>query len=247
MTRPHRSVWRRAGLAAGVLALAACTAAPPRDPHAALPADLVEIRALAPAVRVELRYATPDNFLGEAVYPSGARAYLPRPAAAALARAAARLAGDGFGLLVYDAYRPWRVTKLFWDRTPKAQRAFVADPRRGSRHNRGCAVDLTLVELDSGRALAMPSAYDDFSERAHPGYAGGSAEERAHRDTLRAAMEAEGFTVYENEWWHFDFEGWERYPVLDLPFETLRRGATASPVAAPARFASPVPDRGTSA
>ena len=212
---------RPARALAALLVLAACASAPPRDPRATLAAELVEIRALAPEVRVELRYATNENFLGEAVYPSAARAYLQRPAVEALARAAHRLAGRGLGLLVYDAYRPWRVTKLFWDRTPREKRAFVADPRQGSRHNRGCAVDLTLVELASGRALAMPSAYDDFSARAHPGYTGGTEEERANRDLLRAALEAEGFTVYENEWWHFDFAGWERYPVLDLPFERL--------------------------
>ncbi|KAB2964485.1 MAG: M15 family metallopeptidase, partial [Thermoanaerobaculia bacterium] len=142
-----------------------------------------------------------------------------------------RPAGDagGLGLLVYDAYRPWRVTKRFWDRTPRAQRAFVAHPRQGSRHNRGCAVDLTLVDLATGRSLPMPSEYDEFSARAHPSYAGGTAEERAHRDLLRAALEAEGFTVYENEWWHFDFAGWERYPVLDLPFEALARDPPDAP------------------
>jgi D-alanyl-D-alanine dipeptidase len=216
---------RRPALALALLAFAACASAPPRDPRATARVELVDLAAAVPGLRVELRYATPDNFLGEPVYPADARAYLQRPAAEALARVAARLAGDGIGLLVYDAYRPWRVTKLFWDRTPRGKRAYVADPRQGSRHNRGCAADLTLIDLATGRALEMPSGYDDFSERAHPGYTGGTAEQRAHRDTLRAAMETEGFAVYENEWWHFDFAGWERYPVLDLPFEELAEDA----------------------
>jgi D-alanyl-D-alanine dipeptidase len=218
---------RRPALALALLALAACASAPPRDPRAAARVDLVDLAALVADLRVELRYASADNFLGEPVYPADARAYLQRPAAEALARVAARLAGDGVGLLVYDAYRPWRVTKLFWDRTPREKRAYVADPRQGSRHNRGCAVDLTLIDLATGRALPMPSDYDDFSERAHPDYAGGTVEERANRDLLRAAMEAEGFAVHENEWWHFDFAGWERYPVLDLSLERLTRGSPA--------------------
>ena len=102
------------------------------------------------------------------------------------------------------AGRPLSVTQLFWDLTPREQREFVANPRQGSRHNRGCAVDVTLVDLASGRELAMPSAWDEFTERAHPDYAGGTDEERANRDLLRRTMESEGFTVYENEWWHFE-------------------------------------------
>jgi D-alanyl-D-alanine dipeptidase len=110
------------------------------------------------------------------------------------------------------------VTKIFWDSTPEEKRAFVADPRLGSRHNRGCAVDLTLFDLKTGQPLKMPSDYDDFSERAHPDYKGGTIEERRNRDMLRAAMEAEGFTVYENEWWHFDYKDWKRYAILNISF-----------------------------
>ena len=138
-------------------------------------------------------------------------------AADALARANEKLAAEGLALLVLDAYRPWSVTKLFWDLTPLDRRDFVANPRDGSRHNRGCAVDVTLVELATGRELAMPSDWDEFTERAHPAYAGGTDEERANRDHLRRTMESEGFTVYENEWWHFDYRDWPEYPVMDEP------------------------------
>jgi D-alanyl-D-alanine dipeptidase len=100
-------------------------------------------------------------------------------------------------------------------------RAYLADPLEGSRHNRGCAVDLALFDLATGREVPMPSEYDDFSERAHPAWTGGAEDERASRDRLRAIMEAEGFTVYENEWWHFDYKGWREYPVLDLKFESI--------------------------
>lgn len=107
---------------------------------------------------------------------------------------------------------------MMWDRHPR-DRAFLADPLQGSRHNRGGAVDVTLFDLHSGAEVAMPSGYDDFSERAHPGYPGGTAAQRAARDRLRAAMEAEGFGVYPNEWWHFDHRDWQAYPVLNQPLQ----------------------------
>lgn len=115
---------------------------------------------------------------------------------------------------------------MFWDLTPVEKRDFVADPAKGSRHNRGCAVDVSLVDLATGSEVAMPSDYDDFSARAAPDYAGGSELERRHRDRLRVAMEAAGFTVYPHEWWHFDFRDWRQYPVLDLTFDELDAMAT---------------------
>ena len=134
------------------------------------------------------------------------------------------LAQDGYGLLVHDAYRPWYVTRLFWDATPADKHAYVADPAKGSRHNRGCAVDLTLYELRSGRAVAMPSLYDEMSERAWPSYVGGDAGARAHRDLLRRRMEAEGFSVYETEWWHFDHRDWRSYAIQNVRFEDIAAG-----------------------
>jgi len=214
-------MWGR--LAATAFLLVATTAragGPPVDARATMAPALVELTALDPAIRLDLRYATRDNVTGRALYRS-ARAFLERPAAEALVRVQRALEADGFGLVVYDAYRPWRVTKALWDATPPERREFVADPARGSRHNRGAAVDVGLVALAGGEAVEMPSGFDDFSERAYPTYAGGSTEARAHRDRLRAAMEREGFFVYPSEWWHFDYKDWADYPILDVPFDAV--------------------------
>lgn len=204
----------------------ALSAAPPAETGPFRPVDLVEPTALDPSIRLDIRYATGDNFLSTPVYDE-ARAFLQRPAAEALVRAHRALRERGYGLLVHDAYRPWWVTKLFWDATPVDRRAFVADPAKGSRHNRGCAVDLTLFRLGDGRAVEMPSLYDEMTERAYPAYAGGTVEQRTRRDLLRATMEREGFSVFESEWWHFDYEGWREYPILNLRFAEIGRGATA--------------------
>ena len=195
---------------------------PPPEPGPFRPVELVELTALDPTIRLDVRYATADNFLSTPVYPE-ARAFLQRPAAEALVRAHRALRGQGFGLLIHDAYRPWWVTKLFWDATPAEKRDFVADPARGSRHNRGCAVDLTLVRLGDGRPAEMPSLYDEMTERSSPTYAGGTPEARRLRDLLRAAMQREGFTVFESEWWHFDYSSWREYPILNLSFDQVGR------------------------
>jgi len=150
-----------------------------------------------------------------------ARAFLQRPAARALLRVQKKLAPLGYGLLVKDAYRPWSVTKKFWDETPPAKRAFVANPASGSKHNRGCAVDCTLYERAGGREARMPSEYDEFSARASARYAGGTPEERRLRDLLVSTMASEGFTVDSGEWWHFDYRDWKHYRVLDIPFDKL--------------------------
>ncbi|HYO62396.1 MAG TPA: M15 family metallopeptidase [Pyrinomonadaceae bacterium] len=184
--------------------------------------ELVELVRLDKSLRLDIRYATANNFAGRPVY-AEARAFLQKPAARALVRVHRRLKKRGYGLLIFDGYRPWHVTKLFWDITPEDKRQFVADPAQGSRHNRGCAVDLTLYDLRTGREVRMPTPYDDFTERAHINYAGASPAERATRDLLRAAMEAEGFAVYEPEWWHYDFRDWRQYPILNLSFEELLR------------------------
>ncbi len=138
-----------------------------------------------------------------------------------MVRAHQALAELGYGLLIHDAYRPWYVTRMFWDATPEKYKHFVADPSQGSRHNRGCAVDLTLYELESGQPVAMVCGYDEFSPRAYPDYPGGTARQRWHRRLLRQAMEAAGFTVYEHEWWHFDFRDWRSYPILDQSLAEL--------------------------
>ena len=195
---------------------------PPPEPGPFRPVELVELTALDPTIRLDVRYATRDNFLSTPVY-TEARAFLQRPAAEALVRAHRALRQQGLGLLIHDAYRPWWVTKVLWDATPKDKHAFVADPAQGSRHNRGCAVDLTLFQLGDGRAVSMPSLYDEMTERASPSYSGGSTESRRLRDQLRAAMEHEGFSVFESEWWHFDYSSWREYPILNLSFDQVGR------------------------
>lgn len=177
--------------------------------------DLVEIVRLDSTIRLDIRYATEKNFMGRRMYDT-ARALLQRPAAEALLRVHKKLRKLGLGLVIFDAYRPWSVTRQFWDETPPAKRSFVANPRYGSKHNRGCAVDLSLYDLRTGRETDMPSGYDEFSRRASPDYTGGTASQRRWRDLLRSAMEAEGFTVDRGEWWHFDYRDWRLYPVLDI-------------------------------
>jgi D-alanyl-D-alanine dipeptidase len=153
---------------------------------------------------------------------------MQRPAAEAVVRAHRALAPLGYGLLIHDAYRPWFVTRMFWDATPEAQRDFVADPALGSRHNRGCAVDLTLFDRATGKPVEMVGLYDEFSARSYPEYMGGTSLQRWHRELLRDAMEAEGFRVYEYEWWHFDFDGWERYRIGNQVFEQIEAAGGAA-------------------
>jgi zinc D-Ala-D-Ala dipeptidase len=203
-------------VAAGV----AAQTRPPVDPAATRKPDLVELITLDPTIKLDIRYATTNNFTGKQVYKE-ARAFLQRPAALALVDAHRELAREGYGLLIHDGYRPWTITKLFWEVTPPSLHEFVADPAIGSKHNRGCAVDLTLYELKTGRAVEMPSDYDEMTPRAYPDYAEGPADARARRDLLRAAMERHDFTVEPNEWWHFNFKDWKEYPILDIPFSAI--------------------------
>ena len=202
--------------------LTGCQHGPPKETGDFRKSDLVEIIRLDPSIRLDIRYATTNNFMHRLVY-RHAKAFLQRPAAEALVRAHRSLKPKGYGIVVFDGYRPWSVTKLFWDSASEAERKieFVADPNKGSRHNRGCAADISLYELSTRAEVKMPSEYDEFSERAFPSYRGGSAEARALRDLLRSAMEAEGFTVYSAEWWHFDYNDWREYRILDIPFESL--------------------------
>lgn len=194
---------------------------PPSDPKATRQADLVELVSLDPTIKLDIRYATTNNFVGKAVYPE-ARAFLQRPAAEALVAAHRELASSGYGLMIHDGYRPWAITKLFWEVTPPALREFVADPASGSKHNRGAAVDLTMYDRAFGRAVQMPSGYDEMTRRAYPDYRGGPPDARGRRDLLRATMERHGFTVEPNEWWHFNFRDWQLYPILDIPFSAIR-------------------------
>jgi len=226
---PRRDVGRevvaeiRAGERDDALELrrAALQASPPIEPTAKRASDLVDLRRMDRRFKFDIRYATTNNFMGFALYDRPG-AFLQRPAAEALRRAQQTLLTMGYGLLVFDAYRPWFVTKMFWDATPTAAHIFVADPSGGSRHNRGCAIDLTLYELRTGHAVDMTSRYDEMSRRSFPDYGGGSSRERWSRDLLRHAMEHEGFAVYAQEWWHFDYKDWRDYAIGNETFEQLQ-------------------------
>ena len=198
----------------------ALAASPPEEKGAFRNNDLVELAKLDPAIHLDIRYATANDFLGKAVY-TQARAFLQRPAAEALVRALHRLQPYGYGLLIHDGYRPWYVTKIFWDATPSDGKIFVADPAQGSRHNRGCAVDLTLYDLKTNEPAEMTGLFDEMSPRSFPDYPGGTSLQRWHRDLLGWAMESEGFTVFEFEWWHFDYKDWREYAISNVPFEKL--------------------------
>jgi CubicO group peptidase (beta-lactamase class C family)/D-alanyl-D-alanine dipeptidase len=228
------------------LRAAALAANPPAETGDFRPPDLVELRSLDSSIVYDIRYATSNNFMGTPFYNS-AHAFMQRPAAEAVALAARRLKPLGYGLLVHDAYRPWYVTKMFWDGTPVDKHLFVADPSDGSRHNRGCAVDITLYDLKTGQPVRMTGGYDELSDRSYPLYPGGTSLQRWHRDLLRHAMEAEGFTVYEAEWWHFDYKDWRKYRIQNLTFEQLASGLAGSNSRAPVEGGgsqnSPPPDR----
>jgi CubicO group peptidase (beta-lactamase class C family)/D-alanyl-D-alanine dipeptidase len=202
---------------------AALVATPPVETGDFRESDLVEVVTLDATIKLDVRYATTNNFAG-AVFYKQPRAFLQRPAAEALLRVQRRLRPQGLGLLVYDAYRPWYVTKMFWDATPQEFKNFVANPAQGSRHNRGCAVDLSLYNLATGKPISMVAGYDEFSPRSLPLYPGGTSRQRWYRDHLRQAMQAEGFAVYEFEWWHFDYQDWKHYRIGNTKFEDLMRG-----------------------
>ncbi|HJQ65553.1 MAG TPA: serine hydrolase [Gemmatimonadales bacterium] len=202
------------------LLAAAQNATPPAESGAFRAPDLVELVRLDATIRLDIRYAGTNNFLGSVFYAS-ARAFLQRPAAQALVRAHHRLRALGYGLLIHDGYRPWYVTKTFWDATPPAQRWMVANPARGSRHNRGCAVDLTIFDLRTGQPLDMGGTYDEATERSFPDYPVATSLERWRRELLRQVMEDEGFTRNVDEWWHFDYRDWREYPILNQPFAAL--------------------------
>jgi D-alanyl-D-alanine dipeptidase len=203
-----------------ILRREALRARPPREKGNFRKSNLVDLTKLDPTIKLDIRYATKNNFMGEPLY-SEAKAFMQRPAAEALVRAHRWLKQRGYGILVHDAYRPWYVTKMFWDATPNDEKAFVADPAKGSMHNRGCAADITLYDLKTGKPVEMVSGYDEFSHRAFPNYPGGTSLERWHRALLRQAMEMQGFTVYQWEWWHFDYKDWKHYAIGNQTFEEI--------------------------
>ncbi len=200
----------------------ALAASPPDEAGPFRDSELIEVTELEPGIRLDVRYATTNNFMSSVFYDEP-RVFLQRPAAEAVARAHRALAPYGYGLLLHDGYRPWYVTKMFYDATPESQKLFVADPASGSRHNRGSAIDLNLFDLETGEPADMVGTYDEFSPRSFPDYPGGTSRQRWLHELLRRVMEAEGFTVYEAEWWHFDHEDWREYAIQNATFGELGR------------------------
>ncbi len=178
---------------------------------------MVDLKKTIAGLHFDIRYATTDNFVKEQLYPE-ARCLLRKESAEKLAKAQSLLQEKGLALKLFDGYRPLSVQKKLWEKYPVE--GFVANPAKGSNHNRGAAVDVTLVDKD-GKELPMPSAYDEFSERAHRDFQGGTEEERTNRKTLEDAMQNAGFLGLKSEWWHFDDVEAKKYPVLDLPFSSV--------------------------
>jgi zinc D-Ala-D-Ala dipeptidase len=179
---------------------------------------LVSLKEAVPGIVYDIRYATTNNFMGQPMYDRAA-AYLRSPAVRALKSVQAELQAKGLGIKIFDAYRPYSVTVAFYEKVRDT--IFVASPRKGSRHNRGCAVDLTIIDLKTGEELLMPTAYDDFTEKAHTSYSSLPAEAVKNRELLKNVMVKNGFNIYADEWWHYDYKDWVRFPLMDLSFEQL--------------------------
>jgi len=179
---------------------------------------LVEIKKYVPSIALDIRYATTNNFMHQRMYKQ-AKAFARLPVAEALKAVQADLKSRGLGLKIYDAYRPYSITVKFYDMAHDTN--FVADPRKGSRHNRGCAIDLTVIDLKTGKELDMPTGFDSFSVKAAANYPDLPKKEIENRELLKGVMQAHGFKIYRTEWWHYDFDGWDKYPLLDIPFSEI--------------------------
>ncbi len=180
--------------------------------------ELVDIKAAIPSVVLDIKYATTDNFMKEVMYKE-ARAFARKPVVDQLIKIQAELKKNGYGLKIYDGYRPYAVTISFYEKA--SDKNFVANPKNGSKHNRGCAVDLSIIDLETGIDVPMPTLYDSFEAAAAANYNDLPAQVIKNRDYLIRTMEANGFRVLHNEWWHFDFVGWEKFDLVDIPFEKL--------------------------
>lgn len=182
--------------------------------------ELVDLEQFIPGIVLDIRYATNNNFTGEKIY-NLAKAYARKPVAEAVKRAQAELAKQGLGIKIFDAYRPYAATVKFYE--VYKDTTYVASPYRGSRHNRGCAIDMTIINLKTGEELVMPTGYDSFKKEAWPSTPVKDPVIRKNRQLIIDTMEKQGFKVNGSEWWHFDFIGWRTYEVLDIDFETLEK------------------------
>lgn len=188
--------------------------------------QLVDVKTFIPSILLDIKYATPDNFTGKTIY-TAPKAYLRAVAIRALKKVQDSLNSMGLGLKIFDAYRPYSATLKFFEVYPDTN--FVANPRYGSRHNRGCTVDVTLVNLTTNQELAMPTAFDDFSAKASPTYPIENATIKGNRDILVQLMKHFEFMVNPNEWWHFDYREWNEYPLMDLTFSEVEGGSMSEP------------------
>jgi zinc D-Ala-D-Ala dipeptidase len=179
---------------------------------------LVDLEKFIPRIKLDIKYATKDNIVGMKVYDKP-KAFLRLPAAYALKKIESELNKRGLGLKIFDAYRPYSVTILFYEKIKDTD--YVASPWQGSRHNRGCAVDVSIIDLKSGRELEMPTKIDDFTLKAHPDYQDLSDTVKSNRALLLNVMKKYGFSQFPTEWWHFDFSGWANYFLMDLKFSDL--------------------------
>lgn len=180
--------------------------------------ELVNLEKFIPCIVLDIRYATTNNFTGERIY-NLSRAYARRPVAEALKKVQDELKPQGLGIKIFDGYRPYKATVKFYE--VYGDTTYVASPYRGSRHNRGCALDLTLIDLKTGEELKMPTEFDSFKKEAWPSTPVSDPVVRKNRTLLINVMEKHGFRVNSSEWWHFDFKGWKNYEVLDIDFEEL--------------------------
>ena len=180
---------------------------------------LVDLKKLDDEFQLDIRYASTNNFMRSKFY-KNERAFFNMSAADRLIEAKNDLKELGYGIIIYDAYRPWFVTKMFWDGTPENLKHFVANPENGSSHNKGCAIDIGLYDIETGESIVMISGYDEFTERAYPNYMGGSKKQMDIRDMLIQVMERNDFTVYEYEWWHFNYNGCDS-GIMNYSFEEL--------------------------
>jgi zinc D-Ala-D-Ala dipeptidase len=180
--------------------------------------QLVDLSKIIPTIQLDIKYATVDNFMGRTMY-SQAKAFLALPAAQALKVAQQQLNRLGYGLKIYDAYRPYSITVDFYEKVKDT--VFVASAYKGSRHNRGCALDLTIINLKTGKELLMPTPFDDFSPKAHTNYRNLPSNVIKNRELLKSVMTQNGFDIYADEWWHYDFKNWRNHLIIDISFEQL--------------------------
>lgn len=185
------------------------------------PSDLVEITTINPHIKTQIYYATPHNFVGKILYDS-AKCYLRKAVAVKLSNVQKELETQGIGLKVWDGYRPLSAQRKMWALLPNP--SFVADPSKGSKHNRGAAVDVTLIDLSTGKELEMPTGFDDFSEKAASYRTNGISQAAIkNRTLLQTVMCKHGFLIFASEWWHFNDSEWEKYPILDIDFDQIEK------------------------